>query len=61
MADNDPELTVTHPSWVMPVNLDADGTPLIAGDRCVEIRPGVWMHPDAVAIQAFIEAALPDG
>lgn len=41
----------------MPVNVDADGTPLCAGERMTEVEPGVWMHPDAVALAEFLAAA----
>lgn len=37
--------------------VDADGAPLTAdGERWVEVRPGVWYHPLAVAFLALCES-----
>ena len=46
---------VKKASMVVRVAVDDDGTPLCDGERMTEIRPGVWAHPMAAALAAYLE------
>lgn len=52
----EPELTVRKHAYWVPLALDTDGTPLYNGERLVEVEPGHWMHPDAIALMEFLQA-----
>lgn len=51
------EIKVAKRACWLPFNLDADGAPLAAGERMVEIEPGLWAHPDMAAILKLIQEA----
>jgi hypothetical protein len=48
-------LTAHKVAYWVPVELDADGTPLEKGERMVEVEPGQWVHPTLAAILKFLD------
>jgi hypothetical protein len=52
---DDVKLTVRMESYVIQLPLDEDGTPTYMGERLVEVEPGLWMHPDGIALQGFLK------
>ena len=49
-----PSLVTVHKlGYRIEVPVDADGTPIIDGERCVEVEPGEWMHPVGAALYAM--------
>lgn len=53
---NEPEITVTKMSCIVPVVVDSDGTPLSHGERMIETEPGVWVAPDMAGLLAYLDA-----
>ena len=48
------QVDVKKVAYWQPVALDADGTPLLRGERMVEVEPGVWKDPVIVAAENFL-------
>lgn len=42
---------ISHPTLVQ---LDTDGTPMVLGERLIEVRPGEWMTPLGAALSAEV-------
>jgi hypothetical protein len=51
----EPKINARKVSYYMPVNVDADGTPLDSrGDRMIETSPGIWEERIVVDILNFL-------
>jgi len=47
-------MNVKKVSYVVPVALDEDGTPLSHGERMVEVEPGHWKSAALIQIEEFL-------
>lgn len=48
------EIRVEKMSYLVLVPVDADGTPLEHGERCIEVEPGVWVSPLVAAATGLL-------
>jgi hypothetical protein len=51
---NDVKTDVGMPAYYVQLPLDEDGTPMVYGERLVEVEPGKWKHPDTILAEEFL-------